>query len=519
MNNKRATKRALLTSVMALVMCVVMLVGTTFAWFTDTASTGVNKIQAGNLDVELEYKNSDTPNFTKADKSTSVFDNNALWEPGHVEYVVLKISNAGNLALKYKLGINIASETGSTNVLGNEFKLSDYIKFGVVDEDLSGKTRDEMVAAVTDGKLIKAGYTSGETPLYPKVEPVVDNQPNVKTVTLVVWMPKSVGNEANYKVAEGITAPSIDLGINVVATQLTYENDSFGNEYDEDAEYPISVTTGDELQAIVSNATAPVNIVLTNSITTNNFVIPEGKDVTLDLNGRTVTNAESHTILNKGHLTLTDSSADKSGQIISLKGNTAALRNGDNAVCVVEGGTISRDGADGNTWHVVENFGKMTFNGGKVVLKNGNGFAITNGWNYPIPGFVPTTHAVMEINALDLDTDSSGIKNCKYGDLTVNDVTVTSTGYWALPNDYLGTAIINGGTLTSKSFKAVSNGAAMTVNGGTFDGTTGGLFLQSYATSTVLNGGTYTNMNVNDLASYVGTGHTAQQSGTSVIIK
>ena len=511
MNNKRATKRALLTSVMALVMCVVMLVGTTFAWFTDTASTGVNKIQAGNLDIELAYKNSTTGGeFKKADKSTPVFDNNALWEPGHVEYVVLKISNAGNLALKYKLGINIASETGSTNVLGNEFKLSDYIKFGVVDEDLSGKTRDEMVAAVTDSKLINKGYSK---------ENNLNKTNDADIVTLVVWMPKSVGNEANYKVAEGITAPSIDLGINVVATQLTYEKDSFDDQYDKDAEYPISVTTGDELQAIVSNATAPVNIVLTNSITTNNFVIPEGKDVTLDLNGRTVTNAGSHTILNKGHLTLTDSSADKSGQVISLKGNTAALRNGDNAVCVIEGGTFSRDGANGNTWHVVENFGKMTFNGGKVVLKNGNGFAITNGWNYPIPGFVPTTHAVMEINALDLDTDSSGIKNCKYGDLTVNDVTVTSTGYWALSNDYLGTAIINGGTLTSNSFKAVSNGAAMTVNGGTFDGTQGGLFVQTYATSTVLNGGTFTNMTVDALSSYVGTGHTAQESGTSVIIK
>ena len=518
MNNKRATKRALLTSIMALVMCVVMLVGTTFAWFTDTASTGVNKIQAGNLDIELAYKNSTTRGeFKEANKETPVFDNNALWEPGHVEYVVLKISNAGNLALKYKLGINIASETGSTNVLGNEFKLSDYIKFAVIDGDQSALNRDDLVAAATNSKLIKDGYTSEETPLYPKVEPVVDNQPNEKTVTLVVWMPKSVGNEANYKVAEGITAPSIDLGINVVATQLTYENDSFGNEYDEDAEYPISVTTGDELQAIVSNATAPVNIVLTNSITTNNFVIPADKDVTLDLNGRTVTNAESHTILNQGHLTLTDSSADKSGQIISLKGNTAALRNGDNAVCVVEGGTISRDGANGNTWHVVENFGKMTFNGGKVVLKNGNGFAITNGWNYFDPG-ASTTHAVMEINALELDTDSSGIKNCRYGDLTVNDVTVTSTGFWALSNDYLGTAVINGGTLTSKSFKAVSNGAAMTVNGGTFDGTVG-LVLQNYATSTVLNGGTFANMNVDALSSYVGTGHTAQQSGTSVIIK
>ena len=509
MNTKKATKRALLTSVMALVMCVVMLVGTTFAWFTDTASTGVNKIQAGNLDIELAYKNSTTDGkFEEASKETPVFDNNALWEPGHVEYVVLKVSNAGNLALKYKLGINIASETGSTNVLGNEFKLSDSIKFGVADEDLSGKTRDEMVAAVTDSKLISEGYSK---------ENNLNKTNDADIVTLVVWMPKSVGNEANYKVAEGITAPSIDLGINVVATQLTYENDSFGNEYDEDAEYPISVTTGDELQAIVSNATAPVNIVLTNSITTNNFVIPADKDVTLDLNGRTVTNAGSHTILNKGHLTLTDSSADKSGQIISLKGNTAALRNGDNAVCVVEGGTISRDGANGNTWHVVENFGKMTFNGGKVVLKNGNGFAITNGWNYFDPG-VSTTHAVMEINSLELDTDSSGIKNCRYGDLTVNDVTVTSTGYWALSNDYLGTAVINGGTLTSTSFKAVSNGAAMTVNGGTFDGTAG-LFLQSYATSTVLNGGTFTNMNVDALSSYVGTGHTAQQNGTSVIIK
>ena len=510
MNNKKATKRALLTSVMALVMCVVMLVGTTFAWFTDTASTGVNKIQAGNLDVELEYKNSDTPNFTKADKSTPVFDNNALWEPGHVEYVVLKISNAGNLALKYKLGINIASETGSTNVLGNEFKLSDYIKFAVIEGEANVADRTTLVAAAerVGSKLINEGYSK---------ESHLDTKDANETVTLVVWMPTTVGNEANYKVAEGITAPSIDLGINVVATQLTYENDSFGNEYDEDAEYPISVTTGDELQAIVSNATAPVNIVLTNSITTNNFVIPADKDVTLDLNGRTVTNAESHTILNQGHLTLTDSSADKSGQIISLKGNTAALRNGDNAVCVVEGGTISRDGTNGNTWHVVENFGKMTFNGGKVVLKHGNGFAITNGWNYFDPG-ASTTHAVMEINALELDTDSSGIKNCRYGDLTVNNVTVTSTGYWALSNDYLGTAVINGGTLTSNSFKAVSNGAAMTVNGGTFDGTEG-FVVQSYATSTVLNGGTFANMNVDALSSYVGTGHTAQQSGASVIIK
>ena len=486
MTNSKSTKRALVSSALAILMCVAMLIGTTFAWFTDTASTGVNKIQAGNLDIELQMKDNDD-NWVNAEGKTLPFLVNGkipaegtqiLWEPGCTYYVPeVRVVNKGNLAVKFEYVNELLGVTGKlAEVLELVFKTP-------VDAN------DEEVNI--EPEILKPGEAS---PAW----------------SFGYHMLESAGNEYQNATATGMC-------VTVVATQATYEKDSIDDQYDKDAEYPILVTTGDELQAIVSNATAPVNIVLTNSITTNNFVIPEDKDVTLDLNGRTVTNAGSHTILNKGHLTLTDSSADKSGQIISLKGNTAALRNGDNAVCVVEGGTISRDGANGNTWHVVENFGKMTFNGGKVVLKNGNGFAITNGWNYFDPG-ASTTHAVMEINALELDTDSSGIKNCRYGDLTVNDVTVTSTGYWALSNDYLGTAVINGGTLTSNSFKAVSNGAAMTVNGGTFDGTQG-FFVQSYATSTVLNGGTYTNMNVDDLAGYVGTGHTAQQSGTSVIIK
>ena len=486
MTNSKSTKRALVSSALAILMCVAMLIGTTFAWFTDTASTGVNKIQAGNLDIELQMKDNDGK-WVNAEGKILPFlvegkipadGTQILWEPGCTYYVPeVRVLNKGNLAVKFEY---IPEALGVTGKLAEVLEL--VFKTPV---DANGEEVN------IEPEILKPGEASPEW-------------------SFGYHMLESAGNEYQNATATGIC-------VTVVATQATYEKDSIDDQYDKDAEYPISVTTGDELQAIVSNATAHVNIVLTNSITTNNFVIPEDKDVTLDLNGRTVTNAGSHTILNKGHLTLTDSSADKSGQIISLKGNTAALRNGDNAVCVVEGGTISRDGANGNTWHVVENFGKMTFNGGKVVLKNGNGFAITNGWNYFDPG-ASTTHAVMEINALELDTDSSGIKNCRYGDLTVNDVTVTSTGYWALSNDYLGTVVINGGTLTSNSFKAVSNGAAMTVNGGTFDGTQG-FFVQSYATSTVLNGGTFANMNVDALSSYVGTGHTAQQSGTSVIIK
>ena len=494
---KTNSKKALLSSAFALVLSAAMLIGTTFAWFTDTASTGVNKIVSGNLKVDIIGENSDSHieklNFKKTAATDAEAGAAILWEPG-CRYLTegFRIANKGNLALKWKAQVNmnniINGKVEGSTIAKDGKSLLDVIDFYVVtstDKNAEAVAIENFVGNLTAGAKSGVYYIKGV-------------------------MQTTAGNDYQGLTLDGIT-------ITVVATQDTVENDSFNNQYDKDAEYPILVTTGDELQAIVSNATAPVNIVLANNITTNNFAIPADKDVTLDLNGRTVTNAGSHTILNKGHLTLTDSSTDKSGQIISLKGNTAALRNGDNAVCVVEGGTISRDGANGNTWHVVENFGKMTFNGGKVVLKNGNGFAITNGWNYFDPG-ASTTHAVMEINALELDTDSSGIKNCRYGDLTVNDATVTSTGYWALSNDYLGTAVINGGTLTSNSFKAVSNGAAMTVNGGTFDGTEG-LFVQSYATSTVLNGGTFTNMNVDALSSYVGTGHTAQQSGTSVIIK
>ena len=280
MNNKRATKRALLTSVTALVMCVVMLAGTTFAWFTDTASTGVNKIQAGNLDIELAYKNTYIPNgtpitddgFASVTKETEVFDAEALWEPGHVEYVVLKISNAGTLALKYKLGINIAEEKGSKSVVDNkDFNLSDYIKFAVIDGDRGGLGRDALVAAAGEGTELSKGYTPEEKHL----KTGEDN-----TVTLVVWMPKSVGNEANYDAAVA-EAPVINLGINVVATQDTVERDSFDETYDKNAQYPevsyAQVSSQEDLNAALTNPTDA------NGNTTTKVAVELKKDGTYTL--------------------------------------------------------------------------------------------------------------------------------------------------------------------------------------------------------------------------------------------
>ena len=506
MNNKRATKRALLTSIMALVMCVVMLVGTTFAWFTDTASTGVNKIQAGNLDVKLEYKNTPASDFAEANENTPVFKDGALWEPGHVEYVVLKVSNAGNLALKYKLGINIASEVGSTNVLDNPFKLSDYIKFAVINGESNNLSdRDKLVAEAEKSESVaalNAGYTKGDHLL----------KGEYKVVTLVVWMPTDVGNDANYKVAEGITAPSIDLGINVAATQATAEFDSFDDQYDKDAEYPIVAM--DTLQELINNAAAPVSVKLEGNIA-GSLTVPQGKEVTLDLNGFTLTGGDSHAILNRGKLCIKDSSGN--GKIVASKADTSALRNGDGAVCVIDGGTFTRTNAVDNKWHTVENFGDMTFNGGKVIAEDGQSFAIVNGWNYiPVPG---EQKATMMINNIDMKAGPNGLKNCKGGILTMNGGTLHCTDFWGLSNDVAGVATINGGKIISDKYVAISDGGAkMEINGGTFTGPQGSLYVQRYAQETVVKGGSYQNETVEFMQGCCAPGYTASLKDDGMVV-
>ena len=219
-NNQKATKRALLTSVMALAMCVVMLVGTTFAWFTDTASTGVNKIVAGNLKVDIVGETSDTHinglSFQNKENSAQI-----LWEPGvtfHTEG--FRIKNAGNLALKWKIAIN--KDSASTGVVeGSNGKqgmnLLDVIDFSVV----SSKAKDAEAVKIDEF----VGHTAANT---------VDST----TYYIKGTMQTSAGNDYQNLTLDGIT-------ITVYATQDTVENDSFNDQYDKDATYltyPAGVT-------------------------------------------------------------------------------------------------------------------------------------------------------------------------------------------------------------------------------------------------------------------------------------
>ena len=222
------TKKALIMSVLSMVLCIAMLIGMTFAWFTDTASTAVNKIQAGNLDVELEYSK-DFTEWKKVNDTTKVFEDSTLWEPGRTEVVYLRVKNAGTLALKYTLGIyNLYNSTGK-NVLGNKYSLSDYVKLGAVEATGKYADRDAAINAVNaDAKLIGDIGTAGLAG-----ESLEANQ--TKTYAMVLYMPTEVGNEANPKNNDPYWAAKVSFGISVSATQAMSESDSFDNTYDKDA--------------------------------------------------------------------------------------------------------------------------------------------------------------------------------------------------------------------------------------------------------------------------------------------
>lgn len=317
MTKSQNIKSALLASVLSMMLCMAMLIGSTFAWFTDSVTSGMNKIVAGNLDVELYHVKDDKEIPVTA--NTNLFLADALWEPGHVEVVNLKVANVGTLALTYKLGINIAAEKEGTNAAGEAFRLSDYMKFALIDGNNTYDTREAAIAAAAENAVDLSDLAVNESGvLYPAAKATEEN-PASRYVTLVVYMPASVGNEANYKT--GTEAPEIDLGVTLVAAQTPYEDDSFGKDYDKDAEYPsVSVSSAEEFK----NAIKPgATITVSNDIdlaaagyNSNNPFMIEADNVTVDLNGNTV-NA-----LNVGFKITGDNVTIKNGTINRPEGRT-----------------------------------------------------------------------------------------------------------------------------------------------------------------------------------------------------
>ena len=271
MTSSKSTKRALVSSTLAILMCVAMLIGTTFAWFTDTASTAVNKIQAGNLKVDLEMYDGTT--WVDAEGKTLQFKVNGqipaegtqiLWEPGCTyELPQLRVVNKGDLALKYK--VIISGINGSA-------KLNEVIDWTISGADIG-----------TEYHL-----TAG----------------NSNTLTIEGHMQKSAGNEYQGLSIDGI-------GITVVATQDTVEADSFGDQYDINAVYPVAPTLSNTTVAgtIKSDENTTLgNMSDTESPTSAEITIPSG-----------AVDTDTNAVFN---MNLTDLRPDSVTYEISLKDTT-----------------------------------------------------------------------------------------------------------------------------------------------------------------------------------------------------
>lgn len=219
---KNATKHALLTSVISLLLCVSMLVGTTFAWFTDSVTSANNVIASGNLDVAMYWAEGSQPVPTTdaewEDASKGAIFNYNLWEPGYTQVRHIKIANEGSLALKYQVSIVANGEVSD---------LANVIDVYYVDPAVQVADRAALVNAPKLGTLTQVLAKLGETG-YGELE-----AGEADTITLAFKMQESAGNEYMNK------AIGTDFSVVLMATQLTYESDSFDNQYDNDAQNPV----------------------------------------------------------------------------------------------------------------------------------------------------------------------------------------------------------------------------------------------------------------------------------------
>ena len=433
-------------------MCVSMLVGTTFAWFTDTASTGVNKIQAGTLDVQLLDEQGNTlEGQTLSWKKAAGHENEAvLWEPGCTYNLQsFKIKNNGNLALKYKIVIS--------GIVGDA-KLLEAIDFTVTGVD--GVTTANALNGF-EGKLAASSMTDA--------------------ITISGHMKEYAGNEYQGKSIDGI-------GITVVATQDTVEHDSNGNTYDERAEYPVLASSVSDFRDALSQGNS--TIILASDVTVEDGIqMSVENDASINFNGNTLKGAvESGSISSSDgptNLVLSDpNNSDEysiDGELVQHAGGgytqlaaitvwkpTVTIESGkythDNAVILCQLQTQDPDAVG-----VVVNGGTFVGKGAASVIANVFGNVIINNGTF---------------NAYD-DGDASG--ECVYvssGSSHVPSITTINGGtfnavdrifYVRVNTSYTQKIVVNGGTFNvdgGGSLIQVSSGNAsdyLTITGGTFN--------------------------------------------------
>ena len=222
MTKIRSTKNALISAILVLCMAFTGLLGTTFAWFTDSVTSSGNKIVAGTLKVDLELmdKNGNWKSLKR--ESAPIFESEQ-WEPGHTEVKILKVENEGSLALSWKTVLTKYSEISALAEV-----IDVYVRdYGVLD--------DAAASALTypqDRNL--AGYT-----LVGTAAEFLSTMEATTKGFLEAEQSAYLGLALKMRESADNKYQGLSLGgtfdITVLATQGSFEEDSFDNSYDNNA--------------------------------------------------------------------------------------------------------------------------------------------------------------------------------------------------------------------------------------------------------------------------------------------
>ena len=232
---KLGKKHALFNSVLSLILCISMLLGTTFAWFTDSVTSENNIIKSGRLEAAMKWKNPGETEEQWKDASTGAIFNYEYWEPGYVEAKCLKLENTGNLAFQYRLFVVPNNDMSAGMKLAEVLDV--YVSATEIDEraDIAGMTR---LGTLKELMINPNGVQSGV--LLPQVNkgaaevdvPTTAHSVGSATVCIALKMQETAGNEyQNQNFGDGFK-------VQLLATQYTYEKDSFGSDYDTNSQWP-----------------------------------------------------------------------------------------------------------------------------------------------------------------------------------------------------------------------------------------------------------------------------------------
>ena len=507
------TKHKLLSSIATLFVCLAMFIGSTYAWFTDSASTGVNKIQAGNLDLVVEHKNAKETSYETIETKTNLFqDGNGeamKWEPGAMSWETFKVSNKGNLAFKYVLQTNI---TGFNTVNGTDKSLKDVLKVMVLEGNriLSNPTR-ENVAAMDWSSTTHTldSFVKGDGKLYPNG--TTGQISSEEFQVIVYWMPTANDNDWNVnndKTTSDQQPLFIDFGIKVLATQLDHESDSFDNTYDKNATYSESITTtvdNTKNTVFVSNATPSNEVGKTTTVEfpKETASLTNGLSMKLDIEASPVTTANNNFVVGSngavGAIDLKATVGDNivtefmnsSGQPVAVKVTTYIAKNLTNVTLNCGDEQWNNVGAetavDANKFYYKSSTGKLVFGTShfSTFVVGADEAAYVSGIN--------TAYTTIS-SALDSISENGKIVLLKNIEENV-----------VIPVDKTVSLDLNGHTLTNNGDHTILNRGNLTVSGnGTVDNIThakAALYNEVGATAT-LNGGLFTRSKENGISKH-----------------